>query len=130
MRPPWSSNYTININTEMNYWPAEPTNLAECHEPLFDFIAELSENGAATRRRSTTAARGWVAHHNADLWRQTAPVGDFGNGDPMWAIWPMGGAWLCQHLWEHYAFGGDAHYLREHGLPADEGRGASSASTG
>ena len=120
VRPPWSSNFTVNINTQMNYWPAEPTNLAECHSPLFGFIAELSENG---RRTAATnyGAPGWVAHHNADLWRQSAPVGAFGAGDPVWACWPMAAPWLCQHLWEHYAFGGDRTFLAESAYPLMKG---------
>lgn len=116
LRPPWSSNFTININTQMNYWPAESTNLAECHAPLFDFIGELSVNGRRTAQTNYGAA-GWVAHHNADLWRQSAPVGAFGAGDPVWACWPMSGPWLCQHLWEHYAFGGGRHFLAERAYP-------------
>ncbi|UCG89374.1 MAG: glycoside hydrolase family 95 protein, partial [Gemmatimonadota bacterium] len=116
VRPPWSSNWTININTEMNYWPAEVTNLAECHEPLFEFIADLAENGRKTAQINY-GARGWVSHHNADLWRQTAPVGDYGHGDPVWALWPMSAAWLCQHLWEHYAYGRDSEFLRTHAYP-------------
>lgn len=120
VRPPWSSNYTININTQMNYWPAEMTNLAECHQPLFDMIGDLSVAGRSTAE-SNYGASGWVAHHNTDLWRQTAPVGDFGRGDPVWANWPMGGAWLCQHLWEHYAFGRDETFLRERAYPIMRG---------
>ena len=120
MRPPWSSNYTLNINAEMNYWPAEVTNLAECHQPLLDFIAELSAPGRETATVNYGCG-GWVAHHNSDLWRQTAPPGDYGGGDPTWAMWPMGGAWLCQHLWEHYAFGGDQTFLREHAYPVMRG---------
>jgi alpha-L-fucosidase 2 len=120
LRAPWSSNWTININTQMNYWPAEPTNLAECHAPLFDMIADLSRNGRATAE-ANYGCRGWVAHHNADLWRQSAPVGDFGHGDPVWACWPMGGAWLCQHLWEHFAFGGDTAFLRDTAYPILKG---------
>jgi alpha-L-fucosidase 2 len=116
IRPPWSSNYTLNINTEMNYWPAEICNLAECHGPLLDFIQDLAISGAKTARINYGCS-GWVAHHNADLWRQSAPAGDYGHGDPVWAIWPMGGAWLCQHLWEHYAFGGDETFLRERAYP-------------
>jgi len=116
IRPPWSSNYTININTQMNYWPAESTNLAECHVPLLDFIEELSVNGQQTAAVNY-GCRGWVAHHNTDFWRQTGQVGAYGWGDPVWACWPMGGAWLCQHLWEHYAFGGDAAYLRDQAYP-------------
>ncbi len=120
VRPPWSSNYTVNINTEMNYWLAEPTNLAECHEPLFDLIGEMSVNGRETARVNYGAG-GWVAHHNADLWRQTAPVGDFGQGDPVWACWPMAGPWLCQHLWERYLFSGDVDFLRERAYPLMKG---------
>lgn len=116
IRPPWSSNWTININTQMNYWPAETSNLAECHQPLFDLISDLSIVGRATAA-TNYGCRGWVAHHNTDLWRQTAPVGDYGQGDPVWALWPMAGAWLCQHLWEHYAFGGDRDFLRERAYP-------------
>ncbi|MDG0791538.1 glycoside hydrolase family 95 protein [Cohnella ginsengisoli] len=116
-RPPWSSNWTLNINAEMNYWPAETANLAECHEPLLRLIGTLARNGAETARRHY-GARGWVAHHNTDIWGQTAPVGDYGlDGDAVWAIWPMGGVWLCQHLWEHYAFGGDETYLRDIAYP-------------
>ena len=120
MRPPWSSNWTININTEMNYWPAEVTNLAECHEPLFAFIAELAANGAKTAAVNY-GAHGWVSHHNADLWRQSAPVGNYGLGNPVWANYSMSGPWLCQHLWEHYAFGGDRKFLRETAWPLMKG---------
>lgn len=120
IRPPWSSNYTININTQMNYWPAESTNLAECHQPLLDFIGELSVNGAETARVNY-GCRGWTAHHNSDFWRHTGQVGAYGTGDPVWACWPMGGAWLCQHLWEHYAFGGDSDYLRTQAYPVMKG---------
>jgi alpha-L-fucosidase 2 len=120
LRAPWSSNWTININTQMNYWLAETTNLAECHTPLLDFIGDLSQNGRATAEVNYGCA-GWVAHHNADIWRQSAPVGDFGHGDPVWALWPMGGAWLCQHLWEHFAFGGDLGFLRDRAYPIMKG---------
>ncbi len=120
LRAPWSSNWTININTQMNYWPAEPTNLAECHAPLFDMIGDLSQNGRVTAEVNYGCG-GWVAHHNADLWRQSAPVGDFGHGDPVWALWPMGGAWLCQHLWEHFAFGGDRDFLHDRAYPIMRG---------
>ncbi|MEZ4618447.1 MAG: glycoside hydrolase family 95 protein [Caldilineaceae bacterium] len=120
VRPPWSSNYTININTQMNYWPAEVTNLAECHQPLLDFIRELSINGSETAHVNY-GCRGWVAHHNSDFWRHSGQVGDYGQGDPVWACWPLGGAWLAQHLWEHYAFGGDLAYLRDHAYPIMKG---------
>jgi alpha-L-fucosidase 2 len=120
IRPPWSANWTVNINTQMNYWPAEVTNLAECHAPLFDLIADLSVTGARTAA-TNYGCRGWVTHHNVDLWRQSAPPGDYGRGNPMWAMWAMGAPWLCQHLWEHYAFGGDETFLRERAYPLMRG---------
>jgi alpha-L-fucosidase 2 len=120
LRPPWSSNFTININTEMNYWPAEVTNLAECHEPLFAFIAGLAANGRKTAAVNY-GAHGWVSHHNSDLWRQSAPVGNYGGGAPTWANYALSGPWLCQHLWEHYAFSGDRKFLREQAWPLMKG---------
>ncbi len=120
VRAPWSSNWTLNINAEMNYWPAETTNLRELHEPLIQLTSDLSVTG---RRTVTTnyGTRGWTAHHNSDIWRQSAPVGDYGQGDPVWAFWPMAGPWLSQHLWEHYAFGGDLDYLRTRAYPVMKG---------
>jgi len=118
--PPWNSNYTLNINAEMNYWPVEVCNLSECHEPLLTMIAELAENGQETASVNYSC-HGWVAHHNSDLWRQSAPVGNYGDGNPVWASWPMGGAWLAQHLWDHYAFTGDVDYLRERAYPLMRG---------
>jgi len=106
--PPWDSKWTVNINTEMNYWAAETTNLAELHEPLFRLIREISRSGADTAK-TMWGARGWVCHHNTDLWRATAPI-----DGPDWGEWPMGGAWLCTHIWEHFQFGGDRDFLREH----------------
>ena len=103
--PPWGSKWTININTQMNYWPAEVCNLAECHEPLFDLIESLREPGRRTAQ-AHYGCRGWVAHHNTDLWRATTPV-----DGARWGLWPTGGAWLCLHLWEHYAFSGDLDFL-------------------
>ena len=120
MRPPWSSNYTLNINTEMNYWPAEVANLAECHEPLLAFIENLSVNGTKTAAVNY-GARGWVAHHNSDIWAQTSPVGNFGGGDPKWSNWQMSAGWLSQHLWEHYAFGQDEAFLRNRAWPVMKG---------
>jgi len=114
-RPPWSSNWTLNINAQMNYWPAEVTDLPECHEPLFDLIEELADRGRRAARE-LYGCRGWVAHHNTDIWRPATPVGD-GHGNPQWAMWPMAAAWLCQHLWEHYAFGGDLAFLRDRAYP-------------
>jgi alpha-L-fucosidase 2 len=105
MTPPWESKYTININTEMNYWPAETTNLAECHEPLLRLVTELVENGSHTAQ-TEYGAGGWVCHHNTDLWRQTAPI-----DGPLWGFWPTGGAWLCTHLWNHYEFNHDHKFL-------------------
>ncbi len=119
-RPPWSSNFTLNINLEMNYWPAECCNLAECHVPLLEFVRDLASNGERTAA-TNYGARGWVAHHNSDLWRQSAPVGDFGGVDPIWSFWPMGGIWLCAHLWDHYEYGGDSGYLRDFAYPLMKG---------
>jgi alpha-L-fucosidase 2 len=102
---PWGSKYTININTEMNYWPAEPGNLAECVEPLVRMVSELAVTGARTARVNYGAG-GWVAHHNTDLWRATAPI-----DGARWGMWPTGGAWLCKHLWDHYDYGRDREYL-------------------
>jgi alpha-L-fucosidase 2 len=116
VKPPWNSNYTLNINAEMNYWPAEICNLSECHEPLLRMVAEVADNGRETAV-ANYGCRGWVAHHNSDLWRQSAPVGNYGDGNPVWAMWPMGGAWLCQHLWEHYAFTGDRDFLATRAYP-------------
>jgi alpha-L-fucosidase 2 len=108
--PPWGSKWTTNINTEMNYWPAETCNLSECTAPLFDLIGDLAKTGRGTAQ-GYYQCRGWVLHHNADLWRATAPV------DGPWGVWPMGAAWLCQPLWEHYAFSGDTAFLRERAYP-------------
>lgn len=105
VRPPWGSKYTININTEMNYWPAEPTALAECTAPLIAFVRDLAEQGARTAREMY-GARGWVAHHNTDLWRATAPI-----DGASWGLWPTGGAWLCTHLWDRWDYGRDRDYL-------------------
>jgi alpha-L-fucosidase 2 len=109
--PSWSSKWTCNINVEMNYWAAETANLPECHEPLFDLIDDLRVAGQKTARE-WYGCRGFVVHHNTDLWRGTAPV------DGFWGLWPMGGVWLVQHLWEHYAFSGDREFLRQRAYPA------------
>ncbi len=119
VRPLWSCNWTANINVQMNYWLAEVGNLAECHLPLMDLITDLSEAGRSTAQ-AYYGCRGWVAHHNVDLWRSTWPVGD-GSFPPVWANWPMGGAWLCQHLWEHYQFGGDREFLASTAYPVMRG---------
>jgi alpha-L-fucosidase 2 len=120
LRAPWSSNYTININTQMNYWPAEVTNLSEMHEPLFDLIGEIATTGKTTAKEFYNLD-GWVAHHNSDIWALSNPVGDRGQGDPKWANWSMGGNWLCQHLWEHYQFTGDKAFLKDRAYPLMKG---------
>jgi alpha-L-fucosidase 2 len=104
---PWGSKYTININTEMNYWPAEPANLAECVKPLVAMVKDLAVRGAVTARVHYGAG-GWVAHHNTDLWRATAPI-----DGAFWGLWPTGGAWLAKHLWDHYDYGRDRAYLAD-----------------
>jgi len=123
VRPPWSSNWTSNINVQMNYWHAETTNLSECHLPLFEMVTDLSKNGATTATVNY-GAKGWCSHHNIDLWRQSAPVG-MGTlfADPTWANFSMSGPWLCQHLWEHYRFTGDKRFLRETAYPVMKGSG-------
>ena len=105
--PPWDSKYTTNINAEMNYWPAEVTNLSELHEPFITMAKEVSQTGAGTAK-TMYGTRGWVLHHNTDLWRITGPVDYAAPG-----IWPSGGAWFCQHLWMHYLYTGDREYLAE-----------------
>jgi alpha-L-fucosidase 2 len=119
VQPPWSSNYTSNINVEMNYWPAETCNLTECALPLLDFVAELAVTGAVTARE-TYGLPGWVAHHNIDLWRNSNPVGE-GVGQPTWANWGMAGPWLCAHLYEHYLFTGDREFLKARAYPLMRG---------
>jgi alpha-L-fucosidase 2 len=114
--PPWNCNYTTNINTEMNYWPVEVSNIAECHEPLFDMLEELSITGKKTAKVQYDCS-GWVVNHNTDLWRHTAPV----TGSAMWAYWPMAGAWMCQHLWEHFDFGRDVRFLSNKAYPLMKG---------
>lgn len=112
LNPPWNSNYTTNINVEMNYWPAEVCGLSECHEPLIRMIEELRITGARTAKMHY-GCRGWTAHHNVDLWRMSTPSG----GEARWAFWPMAGAWLCRHLWEHYLFSGDDDFLKTRAYP-------------
>lgn len=106
LTPPWDSKYTVNINTEMNYWPSEITNLSEMNEPLIKMIRELSETGKQTAK-DMYGAQGWVLHHNTDIWRFNGPI-----DGAFWGMWPMGGAWLCQHLWEKYEFSGNKEYLK------------------
>lgn len=111
--PPWSSNYTTNINVEENYWPAEVTNLSELHLPLLTFIRQLPVTGTETAREYYGVDRGWCLGHNSDIWAITNPVGQH-SGDPQWANWNMGGAWIASHIWEHYLFTRDIDFLREY----------------
>jgi alpha-L-fucosidase 2 len=122
IRPPWSSNWTANINLQMNYWPAQTCNLSECALPLFDLVQTLSVTGAQAAKE-TYALPGWVAHHNIDLWGSANPVGE-GVGDPYWANWTMSGPWLCAHLYEHYRFTGDRGFLRACAYPLLKGAAA------
>ncbi|MEU4095802.1 glycoside hydrolase N-terminal domain-containing protein [Streptomyces sp. NPDC026673] len=115
LRPAWSSNYTININTQMNYWGAEAAGLGPCHEPLFDLLDRVAAHGRGVAAE-LYGARGWVAHHNTDMWGWALPVG-MGHGAASWAIWQMGGAWLVQHLWDHWEFTQDTAFLRERAWP-------------
>lgn len=112
IRPPWGSNWTTNINVQMNYWPAEVCHLSECHEPLLSWIQRLSLEGKRTAEIHY-GCRGWTAHHNVDLWLDSSPAG----GQAVWAFWPMAGAWLCAHLWEHYLFTLDRDYLENKAYP-------------
>lgn len=110
--PPWASNYTLNINAEMNYWPAETCNLSEMTEPLFRMMQELAVKGAQVAEKSF-GLPGWTANHNTDLWRVANPV----EGDPRHSFWPLGAGWLCEHLWEHYLFTGDESFLMDIAYP-------------
>ncbi|NSW51519.1 MAG: glycoside hydrolase family 95 protein [Anaerolineae bacterium] len=114
--PPWASNYTLNINTEMNYWPAETCNLSECAEPLFRLIQELAVKGKKVAELSF-GLTGWTANHNSDLWRVANAV----EGNPVHSFWPLAGGWLCQHLWEHYQFSCDRTFLETTAYPLMEG---------
>jgi alpha-L-fucosidase 2 len=105
INPPWDSKYTININAEMNYWPAEKTNLSELHEPFLKMVQELSETGKETAK-SMYGARGWMAHHNTDIWRATGAI-----DGAFWGMWTAGGGWVSQHIWEHYLYTGDKKFL-------------------
>lgn len=116
IQPPWNSNYTTNINTEMNYWPSEVCNLSECHEPLISLVQDLSHTGARTAKIHY-GCNGWTAHHNIDIWRAGIPS----DGEASWAFWPMGGVWLSRHVWEHYVFNPDKLYLRETAYPLLKG---------
>ena len=112
MLPPWSSNYTTNINLEENYWAAEAAGLPEMHEVLLDFVRNLPANGSVTAKNFYGIERGWCQGHNTDIWAMTCPVG-LGTGDPNWANWAFGGAWLATHIWEHWLFGRDMEALQK-----------------
>jgi alpha-L-fucosidase 2 len=120
LRPPWSSNYTTNINLEENYWLAENTNLSEMCEPLLSFIKNASTTGTITAQ-TFYGCKGWVTCHNSDIWAMSNPVGNFGSGDPSWANWNMGGTWLSTYLWEHYIFTKDIDFLKDKGYPLMKG---------
>ena len=113
--PPWGSKYTVNMNTNMNYWPAEVCNLSECHDPLFRMLEDLTVTGGRIAREHY-GCRGWVLHHNTDLWRGAAPV-----DGARWGMWVGGSGWLCTHVWEHYLFTGDVGFLRKRGYPLIKG---------
>lgn len=114
--PPWNSGYTININTEMNYWPAEVTNLSECTEPLFRMVKEMSVTGEETARKMYNR-NGWVAHHNVSIWRETFP----NDGEPRASFWPMSPAWLTSHMWEHFLYTKDLNFLKNEAYPLMKG---------
>jgi alpha-L-fucosidase 2 len=124
VQPQWGSNYTININTQMNFWPAEITNLSELHHSLFDFMEGLAVNGAETAKVNYGINSGWLAHHNSDVWAKTSPPGGSDwdtRSSPRWSAWPMGGAWFTQHLWEHYLHTGDKDFLANKAWPLMRG---------
>ena len=120
IQPPWSSNYTMNINAEENYWLAENTNLPEMHQSFLSFIENLEKTGRVTAKTFYNLP-GWTCHHNSDIWAMTNPVGDFGGGSPSWANWPLGGAWASAHLWEHYLFSQDKKFLADKAYPLMKG---------
>nr|WP_294896637.1 glycoside hydrolase family 95 protein [uncultured Pedobacter sp.] len=124
VQPPWGSNYTTNINTEMNYWPAENANLSELHSPLFDFIACLAVNGEKTVKTNYGINEGWTVHHNTDIWAKTSPTGGYDwdpRGSPRWSAWALGSPWLATHLYEHYLYTGDKAFLRDKAYPLMRG---------
>ncbi|MEP6724170.1 MAG: glycoside hydrolase family 95 protein [Bacteroidota bacterium] len=120
VRPEYSSNYCIDHDAQMFYYPVETNNLAEMHEPFLQFIEDLSKNGRQTAMINY-GMRGWCAHHNTDIWRQSAPVGNYGEGNPHWANWNMAGPWLCAHLFDHYLFSGDKKFLQQKAWPVMKG---------
>ncbi|KJF43452.1 glycoside hydrolase family 95 protein [Draconibacterium sediminis] len=121
LQPPWSSNYTMNINVEENYWMVETGNLSEMHRPLLSFIGNVAKTGAVTAKTFYGVDKGWASCHNSDIWAMSNPVGGFGEGDPVWACWNMSGPWLSTHLWEHYQFTQDIDFLKNEGYPLMKG---------
>ena len=124
VQPPWGSNYTTNINVQMNYWPAENANLSELHQPLFNWMKNLAVNGAKTARVNYGIREGWVLHHNSDIWAKTSPTGGYDwdpRGAPRWSAWPMGAAWLSTHLYEHFLYTGDIKFLKDQAYPLMKG---------
>lgn len=121
IRPPWSCNYTMNINAEENYWLAECSNLSEMHHPFLTFIGNLAKTGEVTAKTFYGVNKGWAACHNSDIWAMSNPVGDFGGGDPTWACWNMSGAWAVTHLWDHYLYTGDLDFLKNYAYPLMKG---------
>lgn len=121
IRPPWSCNYTMNINVQENYWLAECANLPEMHRPFLTFIGNLAETGKVTAKTFYGVDKGWAACHNSDIWAMSNPVGDFGQGEPMWACWNMSGTWAVTHLWDHYSYTGDKDFLKDYAYPLMKG---------
>ncbi len=121
IRPPWSSNYTMNINAEENYWMAESANLSEMHMPFLTFISNLAKNGKETAKTFYGVNRGWASAHNSDIWAMSNPVGEFGKGDTNWANWNMSGTWVVTHLWDHYLYTGDKVFLKNQAYPLMKG---------
>lgn len=121
IRPPWSSNYTMNINVEENYWLAESTNLSELHRPFLTFIGNLAKTGEVTAKTFYGIDKGWASAHNSDIWAMSNPVGEFGQGDPSWACWNMSGTWSVTHLWEHYHFTKNKEFLINEAYPLMKG---------
>lgn len=119
-RPPWSSNYTVNINLQENYWPAEITNLSEMHIPLMQFIKQLAATGAVNAK-NYFKSEGWMCAHNSDLWSFSNPIGDRGKGNPQWSNFYLGGAWLSFHLWDHFSYTGDTLFLKQEAYPLLKG---------
>ncbi len=121
IRPPWSSNYTMNINAEENYWMAESANLSEMHMPFLTFIGNLAKTGEKTAKTFYSINRGWASAHNSDIWAMSNPVGEFGKGDTNWANWNMSGTWVVTHLWDHYVYTGDKAFLKDYAYPLMKG---------